>query len=838
MANIRKKIINTWDGGIQTSSQDSNPETSFGCQQSKHFDVYTDPRKLIPMPAWEDFTTTAEKAYNIRAIGGFSDTIYGLGKGTSNWYSADWQYRVKLTVAEPDAVSGLPFWVDLSNMPAGFWSNTQSTGADIRVTSSNGVTGLPFEVENFNQAGNTGDLWVDGVASGTELYVYYGNATVSAIQDNSLIPFSNQPSNVWDSSGMRFAFSFPEDFVNNNDQDEEFDTEIADVDFVTGLVGKSITTGETSMKTNDSDEVALSSNDISFSFTINVEQAPSSDLTLFEDINGTWSIVLTPSREIKFFVNGTVGNTTVTSTATLTLATDYVVDCVFDADHHIYINGVVETFDSNDGNYDDNVTNNELVVLTKEGSSNICKIGQFWGFNSDITQAQVTSKYKNFTDNSNFWTIGAEEDQDNITLNYSGIQIYTKLISSGDWTEYMQANQPVKTLSNFAVNGFVELSGGDVYFIASQTEENGGFTSLGKTSSFDVIDAQHLLLNTIPESVKIAFTADSPVDKSIYFTHASTDLGEVGDPGLTGAFSAYGQIEDIAPWRNYLALVSNRRNRGLLEIWDTNATTLDVADTGSGNVRVVGNTQDVLFTVTDNFIDDAVKSSAQPTVELKRYVGNGRMEEEVTIEVPVNYTGWVDQWERAVSNFSFRREDETLFYAKIPTGASTFDEGFWAVGLNSQGKLALTLLLDTSDIGDTPENVHGFAKQVFFVEKDGGIRRLSTSDAYTKTSNYKTLKMNEGNTEIEKALKGIELVTEPLEAGQTWSVYYKKDGDASRTKIADFTGEGEVSFEAVVLPDETYLPHYKEIEFEIESTGGKAAALEFNYKYEYTSDIV
>mgnify|MGYP003559814835 FL=1 len=97
--------------------------------------------------------------------------------------------------------------------------------------------------------------------------------------------------------------------------------------------------------------------------------------------------------------------------------------------------------------------------------------------------------------------------------------------------------------------------------------------------------------------------------------------------------------------------------------------------------------------------------------------------------------------------------------------------------------------------------------------------------------------MNEGNTEIEKKLHGVEIVTEPLESGQTISLYYKRDGDASRTKIGDFTGTDEVSKEFLYDDNGNNFFNYKEIEFDVESTGGKSSILEVNYKFEYLSDI-
>lgn len=156
--------------------------------------------------------------------------------------------------------------------------------------------------------------------------------------------------------------------------------------------------------------------------------------------------------------------------------------------------------------------------------------------------------------------------------------------------------------------------------------------------------------------------------------------------------------------------------------------------------------------------------------------------------------------------------------------------------MNTDGRLALTLQIDTEGLG-MPMNVFGFAQQVFFLQKDGGIKRLSDS-TYDKVSLFQTLKMNEGNTNISKHLKGVEVIVEPLEENQVISIYYQTDTDASRVKIGEMTGEGEISKEFLYDDDGNNLNDYKEVEFYIESTGGKSAVLEFNYRYEYLNDII
>lgn len=818
---MKKKVINRWDGGITTSTRDNNPDTSYGAQMVKHFDIYTDPGKLIPMPSWESFTTDEEKLYGIRALGGLSDTVYGIGKGFSNWYGTKWPYRVKVTAdGSKYLATGVPLRISLADMPAGFWTHIKSDVTDVRVTDSTNAT-LPSQVENLDTTAHTGDLWVKGTFS-DYVYVYYGNLDASAIlQSTSGLNYLNSPTRVWPTP---FAFTFANKKTNNTDPAYLL---TPDPIYVDGLFGKAIYTN-TEASTDSNKVLALSGSRISVSFMIKLNSAPGTTSKIIYDANGTWSISIDSSRKVRWFVKGVSGNVVRTSTAALTLGQWAVVDCVFDGNYYIAINGSKETFTSAYGSYDKNTSGNSLRI----DSGNFSYIAQVWGFNDDLSSNQITTKYNNLT--SAFWSFGSEESFSSITPHYTGTQVWQKLISGGSWEEYLQVGQPMRINDLYPVNGFVEQPD-DLYFIVSTIENDAGFLKLARTDSVTGIE-QPLLLSG--NSTKLRPLSESPVDKAIYFSYGAASLGLAGKLSNSNMFAAYSQIASLVAWRNYLAMGSTRRNRANVEIWDlVLANPIEFIDAGMGNLRVVGNASDILFAVIDNFIDSEVLSSVQPTMEVRQYVGNGRMDSAIRVSVPATYSGWTKEWERAVSFFKLRRNTETLFYAKLPANetATEFNEGFWAVGKNSKGSLSLSLMIDTSEF-DTPENVHGFAQQVFFVERSGGVQRLGSS--YDKVSKVTTLKFNEGNSQIGKKLVGIELIFEPLEATQEISVYYKKNGDTTRTLIKTFAGASEIAFEALKQADGKNLPHYHEIEFDIESTKGKSAILEFNYKYEYLSDLV
>jgi hypothetical protein len=102
------------------------------------------------------------------------------------WYNSSWQYRVKVTVQSSkvdSSLSNFPVYVDLSDLPSGFFSNVKSDGADIRITSSDGETELPREVVSIDTTNKKGELHFKASSlsstSNTDFYIYYGNSGAS-----------------------------------------------------------------------------------------------------------------------------------------------------------------------------------------------------------------------------------------------------------------------------------------------------------------------------------------------------------------------------------------------------------------------------------------------------------------------------------------------------------------------------------------------------------------------------------------------------------------------------------------------------------------------------------
>jgi hypothetical protein len=93
------------------------------------------------------------------------------------WYNSGWSYRKAITVNSgqvPSAQSNFPVLISLTS-DAGLSAHALANGNDILFTTSDGVTKIPYQRENYG--GGTLVAWVNcpSVTNGTVLYMYYGN---------------------------------------------------------------------------------------------------------------------------------------------------------------------------------------------------------------------------------------------------------------------------------------------------------------------------------------------------------------------------------------------------------------------------------------------------------------------------------------------------------------------------------------------------------------------------------------------------------------------------------------------------------------------------------------
>jgi hypothetical protein len=135
-------------------------------------------------PTGNDDATIVAGAYSFNMY--FSQTP----QLPSDWYDADWDYRKKITIDPAQVVAdetSFPVLISFAS-DSDLAAHAQDDHDDILFTSSDGVTKLSHEIEEFN--GSTGKLvaWVKADISGsldTEIYMYYGNDTIGNQEDET-----------------------------------------------------------------------------------------------------------------------------------------------------------------------------------------------------------------------------------------------------------------------------------------------------------------------------------------------------------------------------------------------------------------------------------------------------------------------------------------------------------------------------------------------------------------------------------------------------------------------------------------------------------------------------
>ncbi len=118
----------------------------------------------------------------------------------SSWWNASWTRRRKITFdnsAQAENLLNVPVLVKLHQTPPTNidYAQTQNSGQDLRFIDTNGSSVLPYEIERWNESGDS-FVWVqvpqiDASPNIDYIWMYYGNASAAAGQN---------PMAVWDTN--------------------------------------------------------------------------------------------------------------------------------------------------------------------------------------------------------------------------------------------------------------------------------------------------------------------------------------------------------------------------------------------------------------------------------------------------------------------------------------------------------------------------------------------------------------------------------------------------------------------------------------------------------------
>lgn len=153
-----------------------------------------------------DTSEPATSCANGTAFGSCASNIWSSSL-KSNWYDSNWLYRKKIVVDGGQILStenDFPILASTTDSSLRSIANgghvASSTGGDIMITDSDGVTPLSYERDIYNPATGQMVIWVKtNVTANTskELYVYYGNSGVVSDQATTTGVWGANYQGVW-----------------------------------------------------------------------------------------------------------------------------------------------------------------------------------------------------------------------------------------------------------------------------------------------------------------------------------------------------------------------------------------------------------------------------------------------------------------------------------------------------------------------------------------------------------------------------------------------------------------------------------------------------------------
>ncbi len=307
---------------------------------------------------------------------------------------------------------------------------------------------------------------------------------------------------------------------------------------------------------------------------------------------------------------------------------------------------------------------------------------------------------------------------------------------------------------------------------------------------------------------------------------------------VTPALPSDMRITSLAVWGNYIMIgmaygtsaTASPTGRSKVYQWDGSSTTVfnDVIDWGEGALMGLGNIEGMICGVSNKYLETpsgltslAVGAGSMvirlwgggvPRV-MKELVANqavtlGRMLQEVVV-----------------------KNNKMYFVASAPfnqstTTESTYHLGIWAFGRKNQNSdfaLALDYIVDSVvDTSNFKIVSFGAAGNYWFINisADGSIYKTDDATNFTETSIYETQIIG-GDPSIEKKLIGVTVDTVPLPSAGSVTLKYRKDEETSWTTIFTYNTDNGLSHSAINIESSSAnLPHFRELQLRVESTGG------------------
>jgi len=104
------------------------------------------------------------------------------------WLDPAWGYRSAVVISNPGWEELSNFQVNLSLDSSFDFAKANNNGSDVRFTSADGTTLIPFWIESWNPVLGTASIWIkipSIPSSGTTLYLYYGNPNAAMVSNGT-----------------------------------------------------------------------------------------------------------------------------------------------------------------------------------------------------------------------------------------------------------------------------------------------------------------------------------------------------------------------------------------------------------------------------------------------------------------------------------------------------------------------------------------------------------------------------------------------------------------------------------------------------------------------------
>lgn len=428
---------------------------------------------------------------------------------------------------------------------------------------------------------------------------------------------------------------------------------------------------------------------------------------------------------------------------------------------------------------------------------------------------------------------GLGTDVNNPTLG----DIYKKATYAGNWAEIANT----KSGALLIYPGFIEFKSFFYYW------KSGALVVADKTGVAG-IDTTTLTVSGPTNTANMVIHPKDgilyvPYDNNIATLTGATKVTVWNATALVIPDSRY-RISSIAPYGNYLAIAitpitASAPLKSQVLLWDRDSSVTTVSETidwGPGQLQVLNNLGGTLIGVSD--FGSGTENVYSDKLQIKGWNGGTDpfLIKEFRAYDPTASTASVTVYPRV--NFIF---DNKMYFSADVYSAEPRKRGLFSVSKNSLGQYAVVVdrIGNTSNSSTTAVISAAITgDRALFVHTADGTITITTSGGTVAygTATWTSPIFNGKNSGQNKRLVSVGVMTEPLPSGATAVVSYRKDSQTGfQTAFLTSSTTGAIYKESVNEASGAALPQFREIQFEIQSTGG-AVITGLKFKYEEIND--